>query len=269
MTLNQFAVPLVSAHAPLDGRAVTPSGLHGVFYDVLKRHAPHAATWLHEHPAPKPYTVAAAHHDHRRRELAGLLISTLTPEAADCIMAAWRAAYEQRCNLRFGADGSTAVQPFVIADFLRLDTTSFERLAQTPPTHALEVRFLTATAFSQRQGDLLFPLPRNVFMRPYDVWQTFAPPELRLPADWPDWCERNLFCTDHDVRTVQSDLNHDKRFRGFIGRARLQLIPDRQDERDHALYACVFGALGRLITYSGVGRKTSMGMGAAELIKEM
>ena len=266
MTLNQFAIRLTSAHGPLDARRVTPNGLQGVFHDVLKRHDPRAATWLHDHPAPKPYTLAAAHYDHQRRQMAGLLISTLSQEASDCIIAAWRAAYEQRHILRFGVDGSPAEQPFVITELIPIDTTAFDRLTQAPPTRNLGLHFLTATAFSQGQGDLLFPLPRNVFMRPYEVWQTFAPEEFRLPADWLDWCEHNLFCSEHDIRTVPSNISRDKRFTGFIGKAWFQVILDRQDDRDHNLYTRILGALGRFITYSGIGRKTTMGMGAVEPI---
>ena len=43
---------------------------------------------------------------------------------------------------------------------------------------------------------------------------------------------------------------------------------DRGEERDSILYTRMFNALAYFAAYSGVGRKTAMGMGAVELIKD-
>lgn len=267
MSINQFGVVLTGAHGALNAHHVTPNGLKGLFHHVLNLHDPQIATWLHDHPSPKPYTLAIAHYDLQRRQMAGLLISTVSQKASDCIISAWRSAYEKRYILRFGKEGSPTEQPCVVTDIRPHNTTTFERLAASGQIRTAALHFITATAFRQGKGGLLFPLPGNVFMRPFGLWQTFAPTEFRLPADWPEWCERNVFCIRHDIRTAQSNISRDKGFHGFVGKAWYQVMPARNDTRNHNLYSKILNALSQFATYSGVGQKTSMGMGAVELVR--
>ena len=262
MHLHQLAIRLSGTHGAVCGRQVTPSGLHGVFYDVIKRVDPDAATRLHEHWAPKPYTIAPAHYDKRQRQLAGLLISTLNEETALVVLEAFKAAYEQQTELHIGR------QLCFVSDLSFLDSSSFELLSHSDPCERFDLQFLTPTAWKAGHGAVIVPSPHRIFARPYEVWQTFSAEKYRLPNDWLDWCERNVFITEHETRSVKHNINYKKKFKGFVGYVQLTAKIRRDaDEQQTRLYLSVLHGLARFLTYSGVGQKTTMGMGCVELLQ--
>ncbi|MCO5188121.1 MAG: CRISPR system precrRNA processing endoribonuclease RAMP protein Cas6 [Anaerolineae bacterium] len=258
MHLHQIAIRL-SGH--LNRRDVTPAGMHGVLYTVLRRHDLTLADRLHEHSTPKPYTLAPAHYDERQREMAGLVITTLTDKSAEFITSAWQRAWQEQTELRFGRI------PTTVADLFILDSSSFEILDHSEPVKNTSLRFLTSTAFRQGHGDLAFPLPRNVFHRPFTVWQTFAPQAYRLPDTWLTWCENNVFVTKHNICTKPYLVNRHKRFIGFTGTATFSVRARRDADRQESLqFSSILNALTHFANFSGVGMKTTMGMGAVAVI---
>lgn len=256
MHFHQIAIRL---SGNLDRRDVTPAGMHGVLYTVLRRHDLLLADRLHEHNTPKPYTLAPAHYDKRNRDMAGLLINTLTDDAAEFITSAWQRAWQDQTELRFGRI------PATVADVFVLDSSSFELLSYCEQVKHVGLHFLTPTAFRQGHGELTFPIPRNVFYRPFDVWQTFAPQAYQLPETWPTWCESNVFVTQHDICTKPYLVNRHKRFIGFTGTATFSVRARRDaDRQETAQFSSLLHALTHFANFSGVGMKTTMGMGAVE-----
>ena len=69
-----------------------------------------------------------------------------------------------------------------------------------------------------------------------------------------------LFVTDVDIRTVPSYIPPEDILSGFVGRARFETKKGTRDQLS------LLHALARLTAYTGVGRKTTMGMGAVELV---
>jgi CRISPR-associated endoribonuclease Cas6 len=235
--------------------------MHGVLYDVLRRYDSDESDALHEHPFPKPYTLAPAHYDKQQRQLAGFLINALTDTVAHTIHSAFQQVYDYQTELHFGRIPATVAELFI------LNTTSFEQLSHSPPLRHVSLRFLTPTAFSQGHGTLALPLPRNVWQRPFDVWQSFAPEAYQLPGDWLDWCDANVFVTRHDIRTAAYHVNRAKRFYGFTGSVTFSVRARRDaDPQIVAIYSQTLHALARFANFSHVGMKTTMGMGAVELI---
>ena len=242
-------------------REVTPAGLHGVFYDVVERADPALATMLHEHTPPKPYTLAPAHYDKQRRELAGMLISTLADKVTYGVVEAFKVAYERETVLHIGK------QQCIVSDLHFLDGTSFEQLSHCDPLTRFDLTFLTPTAWRAGHGAVLVPSPRRIFARPFQVWHAFSAEKYHLPTDWLDWCEQNVFITHHDIRSVQKNINRQKRFKGFVGKVQLTAKIRREaDEQQTRLYLSILTSLARFMTYSGVGQRTTMGMGSVELL---
>ena len=99
----------------------------------------------------------------------------------------------------------------------------------------------------------------NVFRRPLQVWQCYAPMVLSIPADWLAWCEREVFVVEHDIQTATVSLSHSQSFTGFTGEVTFRV---HQGETN---YLRVWQALGALAAFCGVGYKTTMGMGAVEV----
>ena len=262
MHLHQLAIRLSGTHGTMRAREITPSGLHGVFYDIVKRLDPDVAAMLHEHSAPKPYTLAPAHYDKKRHEFAGILISTLTDDVTESVTRAFHMAYEQATHLHIGK------QECVISDLTFLDSSSFAQLSYSDQHKRFELDFLTPTSWRAGHGDLIVPTPRHIFMRPYFVWQAFAEEAYQLPADWLDWCEENVFIVRHDIRSVQKNINRYKPYTGFVGRVSLAAKTKRDaDPQRTRTYLSILTGLARFLTFSGTGKRTTMGMGCVELLQ--
>lgn len=235
----------------LRGRDVTPRGLHGLLYHVLKQAGPAKASWLHKHPAPKPYTLLP-YYGEPDGVLAGLRLSALTEETAAVLLQAWRHAQQAREMLRLG------VQEFQVTHVEQLAGPDYAALAMVEPAPRVSLRFLSPASFRQGPGDLPLPLPVNVFRGPYASWQAFAPAHLQLPGDWLEWCAANLFVVAHRVHTVPVSLDRRDGFVGFVGEATFEALDSA------LLYQAALQSIARLAPYCGVGRKTTMGMGAVE-----
>ena len=136
----------------------------------------------------------------------------------------------------------------------------------TEPLSRYQFEFATPTAFSlgqQKWGKqmYLFPDPARVFEGLARQWEAFAPEHLRLSAaglPYPDlvaWCAENLIVNRYSLET---HTLHFKKFNqiGFQGKITYDLKGDAR-----APEARWLTPLARLALFSGVGYKTTMGMG--------
>lgn len=248
--MYQIGVSFRGTAGPLDGQRITARGLHGLFYYILEQADGRHATWLHNHPPPKPYRLAP-YYQGDSGILAGMSLAAVTDEATEVILQAWQKAQTAGRTLRLGP------QTLTIGRVACVQHPGFESLAMASAEPDAGLRFLSPTAFKQGPGVLPLPLPRNVFERPYAVWQAFAPKRLRIAGDWLEWCGRNVFIVAHEIETVQVTVSkHEPPFTGFIGDVWFQA------QAEAALYLSIFQSLARLAAFSGVGWKTTMGMGA-------
>jgi len=238
---------------PLAGLHITPRRLYGLFFEVLKQHHPAGAEWLHDHPAPKPYSLTPYYLEDG--QLVGLRISTFTQQVCQLIASAWGQSYHAGHTYRLGW------QTVIIGGFELLFEADFFQLAQTSPNSQMALHFLSPTSFKQGPGSLPLPLPANVFRSPYLVWQAFAPEPLTLPDDWLEWCAACVFVTAHQLETAQVALNRGQLFTGFVGQA---VFTAKSKESS---YLSIWQALGQVAAFCGVGRKTTMGMGAVDRVK--
>lgn len=251
--MHQIGIGFQGCDGPLQGDRVTARGLHGLLFNVLQQFDRRRASWLHGHSAPKPYTIAP-YFDSASGALGGLRLTSLSEETAALLVPAWETARLARRELSLGQ------QRFTVARVEAILGPSFRALAVLEPHTKVSLRFLSSTSFRQGPGDLPLPLPRNVFQRPFEVWQTFAPGELHIPGDWLDWCEQNVFVTAHRIETAVVNISWNEPFNGFVGEASFRTTDNA------VLYQSVWQGLAALASFCGVGRKTTMGMGAVEQI---
>lgn len=238
--------------APLDGRDVTAKGLHGLLFKALKTADPEETDWLHDHPAPKPFSLAPLYAE--GGVLAGLRLGTVSPRAAQLLLRGWEWHRARRSVHLIGR------QPFVVAEVQCAAGPGWAELVEARPARVVELEFLSPTTFRQGPGHLPLPVPYNVFYWPWRVWQTYAPPAA-LPEDWLEWSRRELFVTDVDIRTVPIYITPEDTLSGFVGRARFETNKGTREQLS------LLHALARLAAYTGVGRKTTMGMGAVALLE--
>ena len=81
---------------------ITPRGLHGLLFNILQAADPEAATWLHQHKPPKPFSMLA-YYDLSGR-LAGLRYGAITEQCATVISPAWQSTHQQGQILELGRD---------------------------------------------------------------------------------------------------------------------------------------------------------------------
>ncbi len=131
-----------------------------------------------------------------------------------------------------------------------------------------EFEFATPTAFSMGQqhwGKLmkLLPEPAYVFESLAKQWETFAPAHLRMatkgltPREVASWCEASLIVTRYTLETrylPSGKFAH----AGFQGRITYEM--KGMHSRPEAAWLT---PLAHFALFSGVGYKTSMGMGQA------
>ena len=235
-------------HPGLDMAAIPANRLHALlFRSVLPIYSSEQTTWLHEHPSPKPFALSPLVSPEGM--LTGLCLSAWSEPAAQLLVAGWQRVYEQGETLALGAH---TVQ---VAGVSYDKERRFEELVQATPRRQLWLRFLTPTAFRRGPLRLHLPLPSNVFDRPFQVWQTYAPPTLQLPEDWPQWCREHVMVQRHHIQTRLVPFNRQAPFVGFVGDVEFRAVAG--DE----LYLRLWQALGKFAVYCGIGYKTTMGMG--------
>jgi CRISPR-associated endoribonuclease Cas6 len=237
---------------PLDGRFITARGLHGLLFDSLKHVDLEEAVWLHDHAAPKPFSLVPLYSN--EGYLVGMRLATITDRATLLFMRAWEWARDTERPLRLGK------QAFTVSTVECVPGPGWLALARTPPESRVHFRFLSPTAFKQGPGSLPLPVPVNVFSWPMRVWQAFAPPST-LPEGWLDWCEREVFVVAHDIETVRVTISRPDDFTGFVGEVHFAAHQGSSPELS------AWQALSNLAAFSGIGHKTTMGMGAVERIE--
>ncbi len=135
--------------------------------------------------------------------------------------------------------------------------TTWQALAATPARRNLTLQFATPTAFSN--GDKRFellPQPKRVWESLVRVWNLYAPPVLALDKVLlTAFLAEGVLVSDHQLHTAT--LHYPKHpQKGFLGTCTYEV--DAGDAR-----AAQVAALAAFARYSGVGYKTTMGMGQA------
>ena len=235
---------------PIHGRNITLNGYRGLLYrGVLEQANPRYRQWLHDHPAPKPFTLVPYYGD--GGILAGVHFVAFNAETANILADSWQYAQYQELDLslgrhRFRADN---VQLF--------PSTDFQALAAVPPGHEMGLEFASPTYYKQGEEALPLPLPRNIFMRPMAVWNAFAQPGLEIPHDWLAWVEKDVFITRHALQTVDIQYDRKTTLVGFVGEVAL-----RAKRKSPERFVQIWQSLGHFLPLCGTGSRTTIGMGA-------
>ncbi len=136
-------------------------------------------------------------------------------------------------------------------------SSDYVLLAKMPTVlNDLTLKFISPVSFKLNagQGIQLFPLPESVFGNLRRRWNAFAPEEFKLPKI--QWGE---VVYDYVLETQKVRLANSTE-KGAIGWVRYQ-FPDPEQARAATILA-------HFAFFSGVGRKTAMGMGQVILDKQ-
>jgi len=230
------------------------------FLDLLRDADPEMAQNLHDSRGQKPFTVS-------------YLLGDFPSEGAQEVLLDPEKEYVLRIttfDVRLGEIWENIVLPGVEGRRVRIGRESFlvtgftheeESLAEIYRRHIIEgrdlpgrlvLRFHTPTAFRSGRSNFLFPLPRLVWLSLNKSWSMVAP--VDLGKDLHLWAEREIRVSKYELRTR---ILHFDRYRqvGFTGFCEYHLIPSDQERLR------IYRLLADFSRYSGLGMKTTMGMG--------
>jgi CRISPR-associated endoribonuclease Cas6 len=146
-----------------------------------------------------------------------------------------------------------------------------ERAAGERPPHKLNLAFTIPTAFHSAGMNLPFPLPSLVFGSLLRQWEAFS--AIPLPEEMTAFIDYYVMLQRYDLETAILSFKHGSKQIGFVGTATYEVAQrNRQLERRDEATAAALGAerdrlaqmVGMLVQfgdYSGVGIKTTSGMG--------
>jgi CRISPR-associated endoribonuclease Cas6 len=130
---------------------------------------------------------------------------------------------------------------------------TFEKLVQVPPQSFIDLEFLTPTSFKQGKNIQPFPLPELVFNGLLRRWNIFAPEKLQFPS-----IEWNGIVSSYEFKTYAMKMEGGAEI-GAEGFIRYRFTDTEQ--------ARVATILAHFACFSGIGRKTAMGMGQVAMKK--
>lgn len=143
------------------------------------------------------------------------------------------------------------------------------------PAYQLTLEFASATTFRSNSVNMPFPLPYLVFGSLLSRWQSFTHHRLRdLPDDQVDsFIENRVLLSRYDLQTALYYYKNGGKEIGFTGKATFDLSKksahlEKHDPELEALLqkefiwmARLMGLLADFARFSGIGRKTTTGMG--------
>ncbi len=278
---------------PIEPGLVSPSSgpqIQAAFLDMVRQGDPALADWLHAPNQRRPYTlgllqgfnhIPATQLEEMRAKnqqvqvapgqvywlRITMLDATVFGSFAQCLLSKSRSLTVRIGDARFEISrllstpepGSTTQSWVAYSSFTELRTTS-------PAQKHYHFEFATPTAFSKGQqswGKMLklFPEPTFVFESLARQWELFAPAPLRITTnglsarDIATWCEEQLIVTRYSLETnyLPSSKFGQSGFQGHVtyevkGNP---IAPEAQ----------WLSPLARFALFSGVGYKTTMGMG--------
>lgn len=135
---------------------------------------------------------------------------------------------------------------------------------QAQPTNRITLQFVSPTTFRQGNKNMPLPVPRLVFGSLATRWNHFCQqPELH--PDILGYVDQHVYPVAHDLSTVLLDYGGGQKYVGFTGTCTFGLNPPKNDEALEL--ARQVAVLADFAFFSGVGQKTTMGMGQTRRIR--
>lgn len=137
-----------------------------------------------------------------------------------------------------------------------------ELIAQASVTERqITLQFKSPVVFMQ--GALEFPLPgpRLVWKSLYERWRDAFGHVHPLPDDFIDSVEHHVTIIRHEIRTRPFRQNDEITLTGFVGRATFRIIGDVSSH-----FIKTVNLLADFVLFSGLGKKTTRGMGMVRRI---
>jgi CRISPR-associated endoribonuclease Cas6 len=233
---------------------------NALFLDLVREADPSMSSRLHDMRAPKPYTVSPLMGEMESLSGGRLRLSAGRPYALrftmldDDLVGLWEEGLLPGLrgrHLRLGdADFTVAEVRKTVTDADDLYRACI--VNRKAPPRKLILRFVSPTAFRSGGYNVLFPIPRLVWQSANRAWSAVSRVDLG---------DNLHLLAEEGVKPARFNLSthilHFDRSRqvGVVGRCEYMLGADDED------LCRAFHLLARFCEYSGLGMKTTMGMG--------
>ncbi len=238
---------------------ITPDVLHGFFYSLLPEEM---AERLHRPSRYKPFCIWAPRIFKFQRkeedsqgsplEALTITISLLKEELFSPLLSHLTSLRKKLFLGPYRVSLVSAPGSFIKNDLYR----SFEDFLENELSPYFYFNFYTPVSFKKNDIDYPLPEPKLVFKSLLNRWNYFAP--MRVAIDLRSALEERLCMVFAKIRTYKIKLSLGSGVTGFKGKVVYYLKKAKEEELRW------LNALGHFATFSGVGRKTTMGLGMTE-----
>lgn len=250
-----------------------------VALNLIGEHDAALAESLHDADRPKPFTVSglmrgdsAFYGAVSAGDPAWIRITGLSAEVVAALLTVCDSPPEQ-VSINRQMWRVTGVHPQISRY-----QTLIERHAAGRPQNRVTMRFVTPTTFKSQGVNLPLPLPHLVFESLLSRWTAFTSHRLRdLPHDQlTAYIAHHIVINQHNIHTALVRGKNSGKEVGFCGDVTFELLrrSDQLKKHDAALanllqgqgmwFARTVNLLAEFALYSGVGRKTTTGMGVVD-----
>ena len=220
---------------------LTPERIHGLFFSMLPEKA---AEELHK-LSLKPFTLYSPFFFSNREETKSFHIR-ITFLNERLFVAFTENIIVRKPRLMLGE------KKLHFAGFSVINSISYQNLIQNDAlTSDFLFQFKTPTTFKKGNFDFPLPDPELIFKSLLNKWNAFSPIKIEFNLKK---LKYKIALHGAWIRTEKVDLSKDKRVLGFRGRVLLYTSAEKEELK-------LLNTLYRFAPFSGVGRKTTMGLG--------
>jgi CRISPR-associated endoribonuclease Cas6 len=243
----------LKAQKELQAQQLTPYALHGIFFQLLPAEI---ADFFHRQPL-KPFTLC-------------YLPFFTSPEMKTSIFEISLSLLDENYLPEIIARTFMSIKlptfhikgiPLTLLPQIEIKpehTQSFSSLRKEAPlSKDIIIDFLTPTTFKRGKGDYPLPDPYLIFKNLLKKWNAFT--SIKISRDIIEEVKKNVYISGCWIKTKKLDIEGLGKIIGFTGRVVLYIDTDDQE------FIKILNALIQLAEFSGIGRKTTMGLGKVEV----
>jgi len=282
MTSDVFSVLIhLQATAPDRSNGAVAPGYqaHAAFLDLLRQADPVLSQNLHDLNQRKPFTLSsllAGEPDggtrSNRAKFYQLRLTSLEAGLFETFISRFLGLDASSLRLRLGEEYFQVSRIVGNGNSSRwVGRSSFEQLSSVSPVRNWSFEFASPTAFSLGEQDwggrkfVVFPDPGYVFDSLASCWNDFAPSGLLAidKAALRQYIEKYVLVSSFKARTDLLNFKQHAQL-GFVGTASYRLM----EKQPSPQFSQILSSLAEFALYTGVGYKTTMGMGQTRLVEE-
>jgi CRISPR-associated endoribonuclease Cas6 len=249
----------------------------GWFFDALKTVNPELADRFHNSSQTPPYTISTAfpanHHalnNSSEKNLSRLRLTILDDSLRDFFVFEFLPQIDSEIKILW--------MDFQLGAYIysqHVDPRAgFIPYAELGKNGSRDLRkkvileFVSPTVFRSGTMDIPLPGPDRIFYSLHNHWNEFAPQELKIEPDWRKFADDAIVINRiYHLKTERLRFAGGQRgaATGFVGRIELSLLPPNRLPKEWSDYYSqghsIFQALAAFSFFSGVGARTTIGMG--------